>query len=154
MSLIQTVRKLVRKTGVDIVWYSPPTHPVARRKRLLDVYGVEVVLDVGANVGQYGQALRRLGFKGEIISFEPLKAAYRKLVACSRSDAAWKTFNCALGDQEGVGEINIAGNSYSSSIHDMLPAHEQFAPESRYVGTEEIEIRTVDGMFGEILREG
>jgi SAM-dependent methyltransferase len=37
---------------------------------------VDLVLDVGANVGQFGTDLRRYGYKGEILSFEPLPAMF------------------------------------------------------------------------------
>src|SRR4051812_49758697 len=46
---------------------------------LLTRYAVNVVLDVGANVGQYGQLLRRVGYTGHIVSFEPVPACFAEL---------------------------------------------------------------------------
>jgi len=58
-------------------------------ERLLASYGVDCVFDVGANTGQYAEGLRNLGYKGRIISFEPLSAAHALLIENSRDDPEW-----------------------------------------------------------------
>ncbi|MDH3457447.1 MAG: FkbM family methyltransferase [Gemmatimonadota bacterium] len=133
------IRGFLRARGIDVVRHNT--------KRLLKTYGIETVLDVGANVGQYGQQLRSIGYHGRIVSFEPLKGAYAKLREVTRGDRSWETLNYALGDTEGTAVINIAANSYSSSILDMLPSHVEAAGESYYVGKEEITIKTLDTVF-------
>ena len=40
---------------------------------------VDCVLDVGANVGQFGDMLRTIGYMGTIVSFEPVDATFRTL---------------------------------------------------------------------------
>src|SRR3989442_7013142 len=45
---------------------------------------VQFLLDVGANTGQFGSLVRKCGFLGPIVSFEPLAAAHRKLLARDR----------------------------------------------------------------------
>jgi FkbM family methyltransferase len=76
------------------------------------------------------------------------------LRARASKDADWETFNFALGDAEGEHTINISRNSFSSSILEMLPAHEAAAPESRYVGAETISVRTLDGIFDDVCPPG
>ena len=48
-------------------------------KRFFAHFDIDCVFDVGANVGQYATALRdRVGFRGQIISFEPNPATAAK----------------------------------------------------------------------------
>lgn len=55
--------------------------------------------------------------------------------------------NYAIGNEDGKSIINIAGNSLSSSILDMLPEHYENAPQSKYTGHQEIEIKKLDSIF-------
>jgi FkbM family methyltransferase len=121
-------------------------------KKLVQRYGVEAVLDVGANAGQYARELRvDLGYAGEIISFEPLAAAFEELQRACRGDAHWRAINCALGARSELRSINVAANSVSSSLLDMLPRHRDAAPESRYIGEARIEVHTLDSLFDRLL---
>jgi len=147
------LRTYLWRLGYDIIPYSPQSHPLARRKQLLDSYNIDLVLDIGANAGQYAQELRNdLAYKNSIISFEPLKSAFKLLQANSAGDGNWDVYNFALGDAVTDGEINVADNSYSSSLLEMLPAHIESAPESKYVDKEKINIKTLDSIFSTISR--
>lgn len=87
---------------------------------VLDRAGVDLVLDVGANVGQTGESLRRAGYAGRIVSFEPVPAAYDALLAKSRGDALWEVApRMALGDADGEVTINV---SEASDMSSALPA--------------------------------
>lgn len=114
---------------------------------LFNTFDVELVLDVGANVGQYSQELFEAEYAGEVRSFEPLSDAYQRLVQASDGIARWAVHErCAVGDRNGVATMNIAGNSQSSSILPMLESHQTAAPASKYVGTEEVMIRRLDDL--------
>lgn len=151
MSLQHEVRKLFWKLGLDISRFTES--PTARRQRLMRHYAIDLVLDVGANIGQYGSRLRSdMGYHGRVISFEPMTAAFNTLKTTSSGDAHWEILHCALGDRNGQQQIHIAGNSYSSSLLEMLPAHLQSAPESAYIGQETIEVKTLDSLFPALHR--
>lgn len=152
MRLGQRLRKFLRDRGFDIVRYSYNSHPLARRARLIASYNITTVLDVGANAGYYAKQLREIGFKGRIISFEPLGSAYKELSENAKSDPLWETLNFALGSEGGQVEINIATNSLSSSILGILPSHVDFAPESYYVGKEKIIVKRLDSIFEKVCR--
>ena len=103
------------------------------------------VLDIGANTGQFVRGLRANGYNGQIISFEPLSAAHATLVANAASDPLWDVAErCAVGASDGWAEINIAGNSYSSSLLPMLDLHREAAPQSAYQGTESCCVISLD----------
>jgi FkbM family methyltransferase len=122
---------------------------------MLEFYAIDTVLDVGANAGQFALQLRKdLDYTRRLLSFEPVSAPYALLKACAQGDPQWETFPWALGDADGQQTINVAGNSYSSSLLAMLPAHEQAAPESKYVGQEMIEVKALDSIFGNLCPPG
>ena len=148
------IRSLLRRNGLDIVSYDPVYHPVARRIKLMGQKKIDLILDVGANVGQYGRRTRSAGYAGRIVSFEPLSSAYKKLAECVNKDPNWEAVNIALGEDDGEAEINISSNSQSSSILDMLPSHVSAAPESDYIGHEKISINKLDSVFKDFWKPG
>jgi FkbM family methyltransferase len=106
---------------------------------------IDLVFDVGANVGQFATALRGAGYRGRIVSFEPLASAHRDLLTSSRGDPDWEIApRQAIGSDTGKVELHIAGNSVSSSMLGMLSSHSDAAPGSAYVGTEVVELTTLD----------
>lgn len=147
MKIKKVIREIFNKLGYDVVSFGTISYPLARRKKIIETYGINTVFDVGANIGQYGMQLRAIGYKGRIISFEPLSSAYEKLIFNIKNDKQWEAANYAIGSINGSAEINIAGNSYSSSVLEMLPSHLKSAPESKYIGKEKIEIKTLDSVF-------
>lgn len=141
-------RDTVRRFGFDIVRY-PERHPASRRVRLLRHHGIDLVFDVGANVGQYALELRRHGYTSRIISFEPLASAFEALSARADTDPDWIAISAALGDKRGSTRINIAANSQSSSLLEMLPAHENADVTSGYIGTEIVSTVTLDSLLSD-----
>jgi FkbM family methyltransferase len=83
-----------------------------------------VFFDVVANIGQFAEELRSVGFAGKIISFDPLTTAHAQLRNSAQNDSKWLVHpRIAVGDKNGEIEVNIAGNSELSSVLPMLDAH-------------------------------
>lgn len=153
MPIRQMIRKLLRKAGYDIFRLDLLPNPMVRWKKRFEFYHIDLVLDVGANTGQFAQYLRNgVGYSGRIISFEPLGGAFRVLRETAAGDPRWAVMNCALGETAANAEINVAGNSFSSSLLPMLPAHDNSAPESTYIGREWIQVKTLDSLFETFVR--
>ncbi len=148
MRIKTTIRAAFRKLGLDVHRYSPPVFPVSPQSPIVSSFsrfGIDLVLDVGANQGQFASAIRRGGYTGNIVSFEPLSEAHDQLLNVSDEDANWDVYpRCALGDRDGEVDINIAGNSLSSSILPMLESHRSAAPESAYRGKEIVPVKMFD----------
>jgi hypothetical protein len=82
MTVKHELRRLVWKERFDVTPFDAMWSAVARRRDLLRTLGIDLVLDVGANVGQYASDLRRdAGFEGRIRSFKPTRDAFRTLDA-------------------------------------------------------------------------
>lgn len=147
------IRSAVRRLGLDLTRFNPAASDDARLVAMLAEHGVNVVFDVGANTGQFGAMLRAARYKGRIVSFEPLSAARAELARVSASDSSWEIADqAAIGDADGEIAIHISGNSVSSSVLGMLDAHSDAAPESKYVGSENVPLRRLDGMAPKFLR--
>ena len=146
-------KRIIRSLGFDLRRFNPENSDAAQFKRMLLTHGVNLILDVGANVGQFGQSLRDLGFKGRIVSFEPLSEARSRLLKTSEADLMWDVApQAAIGAEDGEIEIHIAGNSVSSSVLDMLDAHSTAAPDSVYVGSERVPLRQLDLLAMDYIR--
>ncbi len=142
---------LWRATGFDISMSAPGHGPLDRRQKILRHHGIEVILDVGANTGQFAREMRQdLRFPGKVISFEPLAAQFQVLAANAAGDASWDAVNYGLGDSDQEMTINVSGSSASSSLLPMLPGHTASAPGSEYVGTERVLIRRLDSVLGSL----
>jgi FkbM family methyltransferase len=142
MNILFGIRKLTRKLGIDLKYY--PGAELGKLKKFFRQQRISLVLDVGANTGQYAVELRELGYKGRIVSFEPQQQAFDALQQKAANRHNWKVFHCALGEKKETATINIAANSASSSLLDMLPTHAESAPESAFVNKETITVERLD----------
>jgi FkbM family methyltransferase len=140
-SLGQTVGLEVRQTNV----YSSKN---LRLSHLLSHFQIDLVLDAGANHGQFALQCRACGYDGEIISFEAAATAHATLLTKAAADPLWTIADrVALGATNGEVEINISSNSMSSSILPMLDSHLAAAPASRYLHKEKVPMRRLDDLL-------
>ena len=139
-----SIHKFLRRWGGDVVRYDPVNDPDWRLAKLCDRSGAAMLLDVGANTGQFATRMLRAGIPS-IVSFEPLSGPYAKLIGAARGYTQWSVApRCALGATEGKVEMNIAGNSQSSSLLPMLRRHVEALPNSAYTGTESVQVLRLD----------
>lgn len=135
------IKSVLHTFGLNIRRYDP-THDLSE---LLRLYRVETVFDIGANAGVSGRYFRNLGFKGKIVSFEPVGQYYRLLVQEADGDPLWICENAALSDAENEQEINVSGGSGgASSFLKKKGTAWKSAPELEYIGRERVRVTTVD----------
>lgn len=145
-------RDFANTLGLDLQRYRPAASQMGRLATMLAHQQIDMVVDVGANTGQFAQSLRKAGYTGTILSIEPMSKAHAELVKASRNDPEWVIAPpMALGEKDGEAEVHIAGNSVSSSLLPMLDAHEKAAPASAYVGTEQVAVRRLDRLVADYL---
>jgi FkbM family methyltransferase len=149
-----SVHAMMQRLGFDIVPYDADHFTELRRPQMLRTHRIDLVLDVGANDGQYGEALRRGGYEGRIVSFEPLASAYLELERRAEAVSEWEVRQIALGDKTGTASFHVAGNSASSSLLPMTARHSTTAPESAYVAEEQVDVRRLDDIAAEVIRQG
>ena len=139
------IKRSVRRLGFELHRYRAANSTGPQFIAMLSSHNVNLVFDVGANTGQFARKLREDGYYGRIVSFEPLSVAHEELLLSSKRDPLWEVApRAAIGDDETDVELNIARNSASSSVLNMLPAHTAVVPSSRYIGTERVSLRRLD----------
>lgn len=147
---IRTAERLARyrKVAKETATFAQ-MHYVVQRRRLFAELGIDLVIDVGANTGQYGGGLRSF-YGGDILSFEPVSTAYETLAARSAGDPRWKACRLALGPATEERTIHVARKTVFSSF---LPAneysHRKFAGISEKAAEERVSVRRLDEVLPE-----
>ncbi|MGI8682214.1 MAG: FkbM family methyltransferase [Mycobacteriales bacterium] len=117
---------------------------------LLKKYRVNCVLDVGANTGQYVEMLRRIGFAGHVVSFEPVPREFALLAAKAAADRHWTVHQLALGSEDGSLEMYVVPGTCSSA----LPASEYGVRRFQSLGRpdmEKVPVRRLDALLDSVL---
>ena len=113
-------------------------------KKLLDDLKINLVLDVGANTGQYASDLRALGYEGAIRSFEPVERCFKRLEAEFSGDSGWRGWQLALGDQTTEMTINVVPTL--TEMSSLLSPVEG----SSHLEQEQVQVRRLDEIFEEV----
>lgn len=104
------------------------------------------VIDVGANIGQFGERLFKNGYKQAIYSLEPTTVAYTQLEERVKPYPQWRIRKQACGREATTMPIFISdNNSICSSFYNLNEVHMSNSPR-RYVGQEEIEVVRLDSL--------
>ena len=149
--LKRLVSKRLRARGHLLVpeWRLPELPLEEHLRALIARYDVDVVVDVGANFGQFHDTVRHeVGFTGPIVSFEPVSAFRARLEARRHSDPEWFVEPYALGSARQSAVIHVMESPGLSSLRKpdlsamqtLLPAPDR----AGIAGKESIEVRALD----------
>jgi len=136
---------LTRFFGIQI--HKTRGHFNDARMHVIKSGAVEVVLDGGANEGQWAKRLLAQGYSGLILSVEPGKSAFKKLLLNTKKigekPSSWKAINVGLGMGNYNSELYLAGNSGQSSSFKKPELHLTQYPTVVFAGSEMHEIKTI-----------
>ena len=140
-------RQQLNGIGFDFYRMNAANSDGVQLKKIISSRGINFVIDVGANVGQFGESLRSLGYVGTISSFEPITSAHEELTQRSRNDCNWRIYPpVAIGEKtESKGcVVNISNNLASSSVATMTSIHLEQKEDSHTVGAQQSDITKLD----------
>lgn len=154
---MKRVRAIIKKAGwaVGLDLKADKTSPrVSERFALKDILGklnIGLVIDVGANIGQYGLMLRGIGYSKKIISFEPVEAAFKSLAKTAEKDGNWVAVNKAIGDKDTTANMHVTNADVSSTLMETNAGFEESDDNLR---TAKSQIVTVARLDKELAGEG
>ena len=105
----QLIRTAFDRLGIE-------TNRATTLRRFLGDHDIDLVVDAGANLGQFAKLVRTKGYKGRIWSFEPVPHVFQALGRATAGDRNWKGSQIALGDREDSLAINVPANHSLSSF--------------------------------------
>lgn len=113
--------------------------------------GINCVLDVGANKGQYAKKIRQNGYAGRIVSFEPLPHLAAPLRKAAEADPDWLVHECALGEENTSADINVVRGSTMSSLLPPSDFGRDWSSKLCEERTENVRLRRLDSLLDEAV---
>lgn len=133
----------------------PPSKSSRNLATLLAHHRIDLVLDVGANIGQYAERLRRAGYEGRIVSFEPQVDVHAVLTRAAAEDPAWSIAPpMAIGDCAEPLTLNVSAQSDMSSAYPMTDEMARLLSSAAYTGRVTVPQARLDAIFDEFAAPG
>jgi len=142
-------RQLAIKSGIyfRLKRINPTVSEFLRIAKLLNHYNITKVLDVGANTGQFAESLIDFGYKGAIVSFEPIDTVRKQLKKRTDSYENWSIADkMAIGNHDGEIEINVSDETVFSSIKTIKPEYVKQVSAAKTTRKEQVPIAKLDSL--------
>ena len=150
-SLASKVRRTIHRFGWDLHHYDPDRTLETYLSTLLPDLGVNCVIDVGARIGEFGLTLRAIGYRGHILSFEPVRENFETLKRVCADDAQWMAYPYALGSDAAESTMNVTeATNFSSFLPPSNFGQNTFPGEIAIKRKESVSIRRLDMIFREV----
>ncbi|HFE39055.1 MAG TPA: FkbM family methyltransferase [Gammaproteobacteria bacterium] len=144
MNIISSLRRVVRRVFRNVGYQRKIAPDFVD---VMHAHNIDVVLDVGANDGDYGREIRDRGYTGLIVSFEPNPVAYARLQASIATDPNWIAYSFAFGEENGEAELSIAENDAMSSIKGLTEFGQKTGAKS--ISTVNIKVVRLDSFLAQ-----
>ena len=149
-TLHEKLRLAPQETVRHDTWLPQPA-AYAHLRHLLQFHSIDLIIDVGANRGQFARLTRELGYSGEIFSFEPQLRYREELHHAAAADDRWQFMPYAVGDVPGELELHVFQDDEFSSLHAINQAGEStFGTLVAEDHVEQVPVRTLDSLWMEI----
>lgn len=134
------VKRSLSRFGIVVQRANLYSRPDRRLVHFLSIHGIDTVLDVGANRGQFALELIDAGYEGLIVSFEALPNAYEELKkrAHFHGDSWLVAPRFAIGETAGKVRFYVTRGDASSSI--LKPNDEANSAPEHFSVMEEMEV--------------
>lgn len=142
--LRNALRSVLRRAGLEVRRAAPAEF------EWLSQLGIDTVLDIGANTGQFARFIRRILPDAAIVSFEPLPDCCQQLAHNMRSDRRFQAVNLALSDRTGRLPFRRSSYSPSSSLIPMHPLHRELFPHTAGEVVTEVNATTLDAAAADL----
>ena len=105
------IKKLINLLGWNLSKITILNSHELQVNYVIQLVKANIIFDIGANTGQFAQSVRKGGYKGQIVSFEPLSDAWIELKNNANNDSNWLIHErVAIGNSNGEIKINISNN--------------------------------------------
>lgn len=139
------LRRLARAFGLELLPLAKAREPARRLVNLLERRRIDLVVDGGANAGQHARLLRAAGWRGPILSIEPIPELHARLRRLAAADPAWRIGpRVALGARAGHALLEVSAESDMSSLLPRSARLERLSPGSAVTRRIEVEVARLD----------
>jgi FkbM family methyltransferase len=148
------IKHCAHRLGIAVSRYPPPESFLRHLGDYLSHMEINVVLDVGANVGNYARLLREVGYAGKIISFEPVPATYQQLHDAMHNDPFWSGEQFGLSDENREALINTYSNGEFNSLLTLREDGERaYSIDPAQQSQTPIQLRRLDAVLPALIKE-
>ncbi|MGI9499530.1 MAG: FkbM family methyltransferase [Geminicoccaceae bacterium] len=110
----------------------------------------DMVVDIGANRGQFTLLMAGLRPEATILAFEPLIQPYRKLLEVASAFSRVRAMNTAIGSMRGSLPMNVAKRDDSSSLLPIGELQETIFPQTGHDRVVEVRVAPLGDFLGSI----
>lgn len=154
-ALKEFAHRQLRRVGLDLIRYPSSRLRSGHTVLVIEHMDIDVVVDVGANTGQYGEFLRSIGFRGPIVSFEPVSRVAAELEEVAAKDGNWRVERVALGSAADEATINITRAPVMSSLRaPSTGSRSNVGADIEVVATEVVPVRRLDAVLDDCVSPG
>jgi len=150
----RTRRFMGVKSGIylKLKRFTPSSSEEMRNAAILNNLEIKYVIDIGANTGQFAESLFDFGYRGTVISFEPVSKCHKALQKRAKKNKNHIVAErCAIGDANQEIQINVSDDSVFSSVLRIKDDHTKLRPKARIVKQEMVALYCLDSVVDKYI---